>query len=197
MPSYPATRLRRLRQHDWSRRLYRESNVTVDDLIWTIIVSDGDKMRDPVASLPGVDRINIDELVKDAKRAKKLGVPAIAIFPHINPALKDAVGSEALNPNGLIPNAIKAVKKAVPDIGVIVDVALDPFTDHGHDGVMEGDEIINDITVDALSDGAIILAEAGADIVAPSDMMDGRVGAIRRRLDGSGHHNVMIMSYAA
>ncbi len=197
MPSYPTSRLRRPRLKAFSRDLVRESSLSVHDLIWTIILSDGDKARDPVSSLPGVDRINIDELVKDAKRAVKLGIPAIAMFPHINPALKDAVGSEALNPKGLVPEAIRAVKKAVPDLGIIVDVALDPYTDHGHDGVMQGDEIINDITVDALADGAIILAEAGADIVAPSDMMDGRVGAIRQNLDRHGHHNVLIMSYAA
>lgn len=197
MPSFPKTRMRRLRQFDFSRRLVRETGLSVNDLIWTIIVSDQKKSRDPVASLPGVDRVNIDALVDDAKRAYKLGIPAIAIFPHINPKLKDAIGSEALNPDGLVPNAIKAVKKAVPNLGVIVDVALDPFTDHGHDGVMVGDEIINDITVDALTDGAIILADSGADIVAPSDMMDGRVGAIRNKLDQHGHHNVMIMSYAA
>ncbi len=181
----------------FSRRLVRESHLSADDLIWTMIVSDSVKSREAVTSLPGVERVDIDNLVKDAKRAYDLGIPAIAIFPHINPKLKDGVGSEALNADGLIPNAIRAVKSAVPELGVIVDVALDPFTDHGHDGVLVGDEIINDISVDALADGAIILADAGADIVAPSDMMDGRVGAIRRELDQHGHHNVMIMSYAA
>lgn len=197
MPSFPETRMRRPRQFDWSRQLIRESVLTANDLIWTIIISDGDKPRDPIPSLPGVDRVNIEELVKEAKLAKKLGIPAIALFPHINPKLKDGVGTEALNPDGLVPNAIRAVKKAVPELGVMVDVALDPFTDHGHDGVLVGDEIVNDITVDALADGALILAEAGADIVGPSDMMDGRVGAIRQKLDQHGHHNVMIMSYAA
>ena len=197
MPSYPKTRLRRPRQSEFSRRLVRESHLSTDDLIWTMIVSDSVKGREKVESLPGVERVDIDNLVKDAKRAEALGIPAIALFPHISPSLKDAIGTEALNPDGLIPNAIKAVKSAVPDLGVIVDVALDPFTDHGHDGVMVGDEIINDITVDALADGAVILADAGADIVAPSDMMDGRVGAIRNELDQFGHHNMMIMSYAA
>jgi len=197
MPAFPETRMRRLRQFDWSRRLVQESVLTTHDLIWTIIISDGDKPRDPVKSLPGVDRISLSEVVNEAKRARDLGIPAIALFPHVNSKLKDAVGSEALNPDGLVPNAIKAIKKAVPEIGVIVDVALDPFTDHGHDGVLVGDEIINDISVDALTDGAIILADAGADIVAPSDMMDGRVRAIRQKLDRHGHHNVMIMSYAA
>jgi len=189
--------MRRTRLKDFSRRLVRESHLSVDDLIWNMVISDSAKSREPVASLPGVERVNIDNLVKDAKKARKLGIPAIALFPHINPKLKDAVGSEALNQDGLVPNAIRAVKKAVPELGVIVDVALDPFTDHGHDGVMVGDEIVNDISVDALADGAVILADAGADIVAPSDMMDGRVGAIRDELDKHGHHNVMIMSYAA
>ncbi len=197
MPSFPETRMRRPRQFDWSRRLVQESVLTPNDLIWTIIISDGSKPRDPVQSLPGVDRVSLSEVVEDAKRARDLGIPAIALFPHVNPSLKDAVGSEALNPDGLVPNAIKAIKQAVPEIGVIVDVALDPFTDHGHDGVLVGDEIINDISVDALTDGAIVLANAGADIVAPSDMMDGRIGAIRKKLDRHGHHNVMIMSYAA
>ncbi len=197
MPAYPKTRLRRPRQHDFSRRLVRESTLSTDDLIWTMIVSDSVSGREAVKSLPGVERLDIDNLVKDAKRAHKLGIPAIAIFPHISSHLKDGLGTEALNTDGLVPNAIRAVKSAVPELGVIVDVALDPFTNHGHDGVMVGDEIINDITVDALADGAIILADAGADIVAPSDMMDGRVGAIRENLDKHGHHNVMIMSYAA
>ncbi len=197
MPAFPQTRMRRTRMKGFSRRLVRESHLSADDLIWTMIVSDSVKSREAVTSLPGVERVDIDNLVKDAKRAYDLGIPAIAIFPHINPKLKDGVGSEALNADGLIPNAIRAVKSAVPELGVIVDVALDPFTDHGHDGVLVGDEIINDISVDALADGAIILADAGADIVAPSDMMDGRVGAIRRELDQHGHHNVMIMSYAA
>lgn len=197
MPSFPNTRMRRSRLKDFSRRLVRESHLSANDLIWTMIVSDTVSSREAIPSLPGVERVNIDNLVKDAKRAHELGIPAIAIFPHINPKLKDGVGSEALNADGLIPNAIKAVKAAVPDLGVIVDVALDPFTDHGHDGVLVGDEIINDISVDALADGAIILADAGADIVAPSDMMDGRVGAIRKELDQHGHQNVMIMSYAA
>ncbi len=197
MPAFPQTRMRRTRMKGFSRRLVRESYLTVDDLIWTMIVSDQKKARDPILSLPGVERLSIDELVEDAKRAHKLGIPAIAIFPHIDPKLKDAVGSEALNADGLVPNAIRAVKNAVPELGIIVDVALDPFTDHGHDGVLVGDEIINDISVDALVEGAVILADAGADIVAPSDMMDGRVGAIRKELDQHGHHNVMIMSYAA
>jgi len=195
--TYPTTRLRRTRQADWSRRLVQETVLTKNDLIWTVILSDGSKDRDPVPSMPQVDRVNIKTLVQEAEKARDLGIPAIAVFPHINPKFKDTNASEALNPQGLIPEAIKAVKAAVPEIGLIVDVALDPYTDHGHDGLMEGERIVNDATVEKLTQSAIILAEAGADIVAPSDMMDGRVGAIRDALEAGGHSNVMIMSYAA
>ena len=197
MTTYPHTRLRRTRRSDCSRRLVRENTLTRDDLIWTIVLSDGAQKRAPVPSMPGVDRVNLDEIVSEAMRARDLGIPAIALFPHIIPNLKDANATEALNPKGLVPEAVRAVKAAVPDIGIIVDVALDPYTDHGHDGVMDGETIANDPSVEILAQSAIILAEAGADIVAPSDMMDGRVGAIRAALEGSGHIDVMIMSYAA
>ena len=197
MATYPDLRLRRTRKADWSRRLVRETRLSRDDLIWTIVLSDGKKARDPVPSMPGVDRVNLKEVVKEAARARDLGIPAIALFPHINPKFKDAKASEALNEKGLIPEAIRAVKAAVPEIGVIVDVALDPYTDHGHDGLMQGERIINDPTVEILAQSALILAEAGADIVAPSDMMDGRVGAIRGALETHSHPDVMIMSYAA
>ena len=197
MSTYPTTRLRRTRQANWSRRLVQETVLTKNDLIWTVILSDGSKDRDPVPSMPQVDRVNIKTLVQEAEKARDLGIPAIAVFPHINPKFKDASASEALNPQGLIPEAIKAVKAAVPEIGLIVDVALDPYTDHGHDGLMEGERIVNDATVEKLAQSAIILAEAGADIVAPSDMMDGRVGAIRDALEAGRHSDVMIMSYAA
>lgn len=197
MPSFPSTRMRRSRNTSWSRRLVRESTLTVDDLIWTIVLSDGESPRTPVPSMPGVDRVNLDEVVKDAKRAAALGIPAIAVFPHINPKYKDAAGSEASNPNGIVPQAVRAIKAAVPNLGVIVDVALDPYTDHGHDGLLHDGQILNDPTLDALKDVAIMLAEAGADIVAPSDMMDGRIGAVRGALDAAGHSNVMMMSYAA
>lgn len=197
MATYPHTRLRRTRKADWSRRLVRETTLTRDDLIWTIVLSDGKTGRDPVPSMPGVDRVSLTEVVKDAKRARDLGIPAIALFPHINPKFKDAKASEALNSKGLIPEAVRAIKAAVPDIGIIVDVALDPYTDHGHDGLMEGETIVNDPSVEILAESAIILAEAGADIVAPSDMMDGRVGAIREALETNNHPDVMIMSYAA
>ena len=197
MATYPDLRLRRTRKADWSRRLVRETRLSRDDLIWTIVLSDGKKARDPVPSMPGVDRVNLKEVVKEAARARDLGIPAIALFPHINPKFKDAKASEALNEKGLIPEAIRAVKAAVPEIGVIVDVALDPYTDHGHDGLMQDERIINDPTVEVLAQSALILAEAGADIVAPSDMMDGRVGAIRGALETHSHPDVMIMSYAA
>ncbi len=197
MAIYPDLRLRRTRQADWSRRLVRETVLTRDDLIWTIIVSDGKTARDPVPSMPGVDRVNLGEVVKEAKRARELGIPAIALFPHINSKLKDAKASEALNSKGLVPEAVRAVKAAVPEIGIIVDVALDPYTNHGHDGLMQGEAIINDPTVEILAESALILAQAGADIVAPSDMMDGRVGAIREALEANDFPDVMIMSYAA
>ena len=197
MATYPHLRLRRTRKDDWSRRLVQETRLSRDDLIWTIVLSDGQKARDPVPSMPGIDRVNLKEVVKEAKRAKELGIPAIALFPHINPKFKDAKASEALNSKGLIPEAVRAVKAVVPDIGVIVDVALDPYTDHGHDGLMQGEHIINDPTVEVLAQSALILAEAGADIVAPSDMMDGRVGAIREALETHDYPDVMIMSYAA
>ena len=197
MATYPDLRLRRTRKADWSRRLVRETRLSRDDLIWTIVLSDGKKARDPVPSMPGVDRVNLKEVVKEAARARDLCIPAIALFPHINPKFKDAKASEALNEKGLIPEATRAVKAAVPEIGVIVDVALDPYTDHGHDGLMQDERIINDPTVEVLAQSALILAEAGADIVAPSDMMDGRVGAIRGALETHSHPDVMIMSYAA
>jgi len=195
--TYPHTRLRRTRRTEWSRRLVCENTLTRDDLIWTIVLSDGAEKRTPVPSMPGVDRVNLDEIVTEAKRARDLGIPAIALFPHINPKFKDAKASEALNAKGLVPEAIGAIKAAVPEIGIIVDVALDPYTDHGHDGLMEGETIINDPTVELLAESAAILAKAGADIVAPSDMMDGRVGAIREVLENADHTDVMIMSYAA
>ena len=197
MSAYPNTRLRRTRKADWSRRLVRETTLTRDDLIWTIVLSDGKAARNPVPSMPGVDRVNLKEIVKEAERARDLGIPAIALFPHINPKLKDSKAKEALNPKGLIPEAVRAIKAAVPEIGIIVDVALDPYTDHGHDGLMQGDLIVNDPSVEILAESAIILADAGADIVAPSDMMDGRVGAIRKALEANDYPDVMIMSYAA
>ena len=197
MAAYPQLRLRRKRQADWSRRLVAETQLSVNDLIWTAVISDSVKGREQVESLPGVNRLSIDALVEDAKAAADLGIPALALFPHINPNLKDEDAKEALNPDGFVPQAVRALKDKVPEIGVIVDVALDPYTSHGHDGVMSGETILNDETLDILAESAVILAKSGADIVAPSDMMDGRVGAVRDALDGADFKDVMIMSYAA
>ncbi|PZO50279.1 MAG: porphobilinogen synthase [Alphaproteobacteria bacterium] len=194
---YPNARPRRLRQSDWVRRLTREHTLSPDDLIWALIVHDGADAEVPVAAMPGVARLNVRAAADAAKRAAKLGIPAIAIFPHIDGAKKDAAGKEALNPNGLVCSAVRAMKDAAPDVGIMVDVALDPFTDHGHDGLLEDGRILNDETVAVLAEQALIQVKAGADIVAPSDMMDGRVGAIRSALDGAGHQDTLIMSYAA
>ena len=196
--SFPATRLRRLRQSAWIRNLTAENVLTPSDLIWSMVVHDGDDAKIPVAAMPGLNRLNVAEAAKAAKRASALGIPAIAIFPHINPAHKDEEGSESLNPNGLIPTVIKAMKDAAPDVGVICDVALDPFTTHGHDGLIdETGYVLNDETSAVLVEQALVQAEAGADVVAPSDMMDGRIGAIRAALEESGHSNTLILSYAA
>jgi porphobilinogen synthase len=190
-------RMRRNRRTDWSRRLVREATLTVDDLIWPLFLVDGDGVRQPVAAMPGVDRLSVDVVVGEARRAVALGIPAIALFPYTDPARRDDTGSEALNPDNLVCTAARAIKAAVPGLGVIVDVALDPYTSHGHDGLMQGEEIVNDASVEQLVLQALIQAEAGADVVAPSDMMDGRVGAIRAALDANGFPHVQIMAYAA
>ncbi len=194
---FPATRLRRTRQADWSRRLVQETALSVNDLIWSVVVSDTADPVEPVAAMPGVERLSLTALAKAAKEAEALGIPAMALFPHIDPARKDDHGSEALNPDGLIPQAIRTIKDAAPNLGVICDVALDPFTTHGHDGLLDGDYVANDATVDTLIEQALIQAEAGCDVIAPSDMMDGRIGAIRDALEENGHQNTMILSYAA
>jgi porphobilinogen synthase len=190
-------RPRRNRQTDWARRLVRETVLTTNDLIWPIFIIDGEKRREPVAAMPGVDRLTIDEAVREAERGARLGIPAIALFPKTDPSLRDEAGSQAHNPENLVCKALRAIKKAVPDIGLITDVALDPYTSHGHDGLMRGDEILNDESVAALVDQALNQARAGCDVVAPSDMMDGRVGEIRRALDAEGFERVQIMAYAA
>ncbi len=190
-------RMRRNRRSDWSRRLVRESTLAVDDLIWPIFLIDGNRVRQPVTAMPGVERLSVDEAVKAAQHAVALGIPAIALFPYTDPARRDATGSEALNPENLVCSATRAIKAAAPDLGVITDAALDPYTSHGHDGLMQGDEIVNDATVAQLVVQSLIQAEAGADIIAPSDMMDGRVGAIRRALDKNGFTHVQIMAYTA
>jgi len=190
-------RPRRNRKAEWSRRLVRENRLTTDDLIWPIFVVDGVNQRVPVASMPGVERLSVDEAARDAEKAAKLGIPVIALFPYTDPAKRDATGSEALNSNNLVCQACRAIKKVAPQIGLMTDVALDPYTSHGHDGLLSGETILNDETVFQLARQALVQAEAGSDIIAPSDMMDGRVGAIRAALDDHGHEAVQIMAYAA
>ena len=190
-------RPRRNRKSDWARRLVREATLTVDDLIWPIFIIDGEKRREPIASMPDVDRMSVDEAVRAAERAAALGIPVIALFPNTDKALRNERGGEALNPGNLVCKACRAIKAAVPQIGLLTDVALDPYTSHGHDGLIEDGRILNDETVDVLVGQAVNQARAGADIVAPSDMMDGRVGEIRRGLDEAGFQDVQIMAYAA
>jgi porphobilinogen synthase len=193
---YPALRLRRLRQGDWTRRLVRETTLTPNDLIWSAVVHDGEG-RVPVPSMPGVERWSVAEAAKAAKEAKSLGIPAIAIFPYIDAEKKDPEGSAAVDPDGLVCRAVKAMKDAAPEVGVMCDVALDPFTEHGHDGVIEGGRILNDATIERLVEQGLAQAAAGCDILAPSDMMDGRVGALRAALEAAGFQDTLIMSYAA
>ncbi|MDQ4060161.1 MAG: porphobilinogen synthase, partial [Pseudomonadota bacterium] len=189
--------MRRNRRADWSRRLVQENRVTVSDLIWPLFLIDGVSRREPVASMPGVDRLTVDQAVREAERAAKLGIPCVALFPNTDPALRDAEGSEALNADNLTCRAVRAVKAAVPEIGVMTDVALDPYTSHGHDGLIRDGVILNDETVEVLCRQTLVQAEAGADILAPSDMMDGRVGAMRAALDAAGLADRQIMAYAA
>ena len=196
LAAYPALRLRRLRQADWSRRLVRENVVTPADLIWSMVVHEGEG-RIPVASMPGIERLSVKEAAKAAVEARDLGIPAIAIFPHIDGARKDAAGSMAADPDGVISRAVKAMKDAAPEVGIMCDVALDPFTTHGHDGVLEKGRVVNDATIERLVEQALVQARAGCDILAPSDMMDGRVGIIRGALEAEGFQDTMIMSYAA
>ncbi|MFM8608684.1 MAG: porphobilinogen synthase [Hyphomicrobiales bacterium] len=190
-------RPRRNRKAEWSRRLVRENRLTTDDLIWPIFIVDGVNQRVPVASMPGVERLSVDEAARDAEKAAKLGIPVIALFPYTDPAKRDATGSEALNSNNLVCQACRAIKKVAPQIGLMTDVALDPYISHGHDGLLSGETILNDETVFQLARQALVQAEAGSDIIAPSDMMDGRVGAIRAALDDQGYELVQLMAYAA
>jgi porphobilinogen synthase len=192
-----AIRPRRNRKAEWARRLVRENVLTTDDLIWPMFVVDGQNTRTPVTSMPGVDRLTVDQAVRDAERAMKLDIPCIALFPYTEASLRDESGSEALNPNNLVCQSVRAIKKEFPELGVLCDVALDPFTSHGHDGLIEDGKILNDETVAVLVAQALVQAEAGCDVIAPSDMMDGRVGAIREALDDAGFLDVQIMSYAA
>jgi porphobilinogen synthase len=192
-----ASRPRRNRKAEFARRLVRENVLTTDDLIWPLFLVEGSGNRVPVPSMPGVERLPIDEAVRDAERAAKLAIPCIALFPYTDPRLRDERGSEALNPDNLVCRAIRAIKKAVPEVGILCDVALDPYTSHGHDGLIRDGTIVNDETVEVLVRQATIEAEAGCDIIAPSDMMDGRVGAIRAGLDQADFVDVSIMAYAA
>ena len=195
--SFPTTRLRRPRKFAWSRQMVAENALTPSDLIWPVFVVEGKDMREPIVSMPGVLRLSIDLLVKAAGEAKKLGIPAIAIFPKIDAKLKTPDGREAWNSDNLVCRAVSAVKKKHPDLGVICDVALDPFNSDGHDGLWQEGDVKNDATVELLCRQALVQAEAGCDIIAPSDMMDGRIGAIRSALDAAGFEHVQILSYAA
>ncbi|HET7805564.1 MAG TPA: porphobilinogen synthase [Pseudolabrys sp.] len=192
-----SVRMRRNRRSEWARRMVRENVLTTDDLIWPLFVMDGTKTRAPVPSMPGVERLSVDEVAREAARAARLSIPCIALFPYTDPKLRDETGSEALNPDNLVCRAIRAIKEEVPEIGILCDVALDPFTSHGHDGLLREGVILNDETVAVLVKQALVQAEAGCDIIAPSDMMDGRVGAIRKALDAAKFTDVSIMSYAA
>ncbi len=194
---FPQTRMRRLRQADWSRRLVAEAGLSPADLIWPIFVTAGSGVREPVQTMPGVDRLSVDLAGAAAKEAQELGIPAVALFPFTEKSARTDDGREALNPDNLVCRAIKAIKNAAPDIGVLCDVALDPYTSHGHDGLMRDGRILNDETVKVLVEQALVQVNAGCDIIAPSDMMDGRVGAIRNGLEAAGHTDTLIMSYAA
>ncbi len=195
--NYPECQLRRLRRHEWSRRLVAEHALSVNDLIWPLFIQEGTQQATPIASMPGVERLTIDLVVKAANRAEQLGIPAIALFPATDPAKKSPDGEEALNPNNLICRAVRAIKEAGSRVGVICDAALDPYTSHGQDGLVRDGYVVNRETVDVLCRQAVVQAQAGCDVIAPSDMMDGRIQAIRQALDQAGFERVMILSYAA
>ncbi len=195
---YPTTRLRRNRRDDWSRRLVAENHLRADDLIWPVFVHEGDGKREPIASMPGVERLSIDLLVEAVEEAVELRIPALAIFPATPLDKKTLEAEEAFNPENLVCRSVRALKKAYSDrIGVVCDVALDPYTSHGHDGLLRDGYVVNDETVEALCRQAVVQAEAGCDVIAPSDMMDGRIGRVRQALDAAGFQRVRIMSYAA
>ncbi len=194
---FPRYRPRRVRQTDWSRRLVRENHLSVDDLIWPIFVQPGKGERSPIASLPGVDRVTIDIAVEEADRAQQLGIPVIALFPATPNELKTPQCEEAVNPDNLVCQAVRAIKETARNVGVLCDVALDPYSSHGQDGLVRDGYVVNDETVEMLCQQAIVQAQAGCDIIAPSDMMDGRIGAIRQALDSKGYGQVQIMAYAA
>ena len=195
--SFPRTRMRRNRRAPWARALVAEHRVTPNDLIAPLFLIEGTDRVEDIAQMPGVQRLTIDRAVAAVREAAKLGIPAVALFPRIADQLKDDEGKEALNPDNLVCRAVRAIKQAVPEVGVLCDVALDPYTPHGHDGLLRNGEVTNDATVDVLVHQAVLQARAGCDIVAPSDMMDGRIGAVRDALDGAGCEHVQILSYAA
>lgn len=198
MRTFPQTRMRRNREKDFVRRLVRENQLTADDLIYPMFIIDGDNQASDIASMPGIQRLSIDLAVKEAKMLHDLGLPAIALFPNVDSKVRTLDGAEAYNPNGLIPLAVQAIKSAVPELGIITDAALDPYTTHGQDGILdETGYVANDITVEALCRQAAVCANAGADVIAPSDMMDGRIGSIRHQLEKSGFLNTRIMAYSA
>jgi porphobilinogen synthase len=196
-PSFPSLRMRRLRRHDWTRRLVAENVLAPSDLIWPLFVADGENRREPVASLPGVERLSIELAVAAAEQAATLGIPVVALFPYTDPSLKTPDGREAVNGDNLVCRTVRAIKRAIPEIGILCDVALDPYTSHGHDGLLIDGCVANDETVELLVRQALVQAEAGCDIIAPSDMMDGRIGAIRQALEANGFRDTLIMAYAA
>ena len=197
MSSYPQIRMRRLRRHDWTRRLVAENALSPADFIWPLFVIEGENKREAIASMPGVERLSVDLIVQAAQDASSLGIPVIALFPKTPVSLKTDDGREALNKDNLVCRAVRAIKASVPGIGVLCDVALDPYTSHGHDGLLRDGDVHNDATVDMLVQQSLVQVEAGCDIVAPSDMMDGRIGAIRMALEKAGYHNTILMAYAA
>ena len=195
---FPSVRMRRMRRDDFSRRLMRENSVSVDDLIYPVFILDGQRRREAVASMPGVERLSIDELLPVADECVRLGIPVMALFPVIEGNLKSADGREAMNPEGLVPRTVRTLKQRFPQLGLLTDVALDPFTTHGQDGLIDAEGyVLNDETIEVLVQQALVQAAAGVDIVAPSDMMDGRIGAIRRALEDAGHIHTRIMAYSA
>ena len=196
-PGYPQTRMRRNRRHAWSRRLVAENTLTADDFIWPLFVREGEGMVEPVDSMPGANLYSVDRIADAAAEASALGIPAVALFPFTDPRLKDSEGAEGTNPDNLVCRAVRAIKSSHPDLGVMCDVALDPYTDHGHDGLLRDGYVVNDETLDVLCRQALVQAQAGCDVIAPSDMMDGRVQAIRTTLDQEGFEHVLIMAYAA
>jgi porphobilinogen synthase len=194
---YPATRFRRLRRTDALRRLVEEVQLSVNDLIWPLFIRDGEGIREDIASMPGVARLSLDNLLRTAEEALQLGIPAICLFPYTDPSVKTATCEEAWNPDNLTNRALRALKARFPELAVMTDVALDPYNAHGHDGLVEDGVILNDETVEALVKMALVQADCGADIIGPSDMMDGRIGAIRQALEAAGHQAVSILSYSA